>query len=228
MTHRLTRLIPSLVLVTLALACSGPEAQPSTEPTAPEGQERIETPSEEGNVTAASNISFCGIVPGCPEGYAPVRALCTAECYVRGYSCDWGHNYVECTPVQASGSISANPTTVSINLNQTSTGTTEICWDVDNVSTGEVWVSMNGAPESLFASGSSGCQYASWIQAGSTYSFNLYAGSSHSNLLGSAGVTGSGYYGPPPEEPICNPATCPSGSDCRCGDVCWPRNRECP
>ncbi|CAM3661023.1 hypothetical protein G4177_15865 [Corallococcus sp. ZKHCc1 1396] len=75
----------------------------------------------------------------------------------------------------ASGTLSANPTTVRINLDRTSTGTTNVCWNVANASTGEVWLRLNGQPEELFARGPGACQFATWITAGNVFEFRLYA-----------------------------------------------------
>ncbi|WP_164001880.1 hypothetical protein [Pyxidicoccus caerfyrddinensis] len=93
----------------------------------------------------------------------------------------------------ATGTVTANPTAVWINTNVTSLGQTQICWQVNNASTGEVWVSDNGQSELLFTRASSGCEFAWWIQVGHTYSFRLYEGTAHSNLLSTVIVAGYGY-----------------------------------
>jgi hypothetical protein len=131
-------------------------------------------------------------------------------------------NATECIYVAPTGSITAQPTQVSIPPG--SLGTTTICAN-SNVVNSEVWVSMDGAPEALFASYyTGGCSSAPWIQIGHSYQFNLYAGSAHSNLLDSVTVTG--VAGGPPPDP-CD--SCPGGTSCFCGDgVCRSPMEYCP
>jgi hypothetical protein len=81
---------------------------------------------------------------------------------------------------------SPNPVPTSSNL-----GTTIINWGTGDESIGQVYVSKDGGPEGLFAQGPYGSQSASWITSGSTYTFKLYAGTSHINILDSVTVTGS-------------------------------------
>ncbi|RKH56769.1 hypothetical protein [Corallococcus llansteffanensis] len=122
----------------------------------------------------------------------------------------------------ASGSISANPTTVRINLDRTNTGTTNICWSVSGASTAEVWLSLNGQVEKLFARAPSGCQSATWITAGNVFEFRLYAETAHTTLLNTATVIGEGYHGG-----VCGP--CAANYSCFCGDnVCRRNGTLCP
>jgi len=106
-----------------------------------------------------------------------------------------GRAYV-CTACAAqSGAISANPNPCTIAGGQ-SVCTTTISWYSQGVSQVEVWVSLNGAPESEFALTSAGGTYyedAPWIQGPpNSYVFNLYDYSSGSRgaLLASKTVTG--------------------------------------
>jgi len=55
-------------------------------------------------------------------------------------------------------------------------GSTEITWDTGDGSQGEVYISVNGEPETLFSSGPRGSKQSCWILVGSTYAFRLYAG----------------------------------------------------
>jgi hypothetical protein len=58
-------------------------------------------------------------------------------------------------------------------------GRTVISWDAGNA-TGEVWVSIDGGSETLFAGESSrGSQEATWIDQGVDYEFRLYRGRAH-------------------------------------------------
>lgn len=123
----------------------------------------------------------------------------------------------------ASGNISASPTTVRINLDRTNTGTTNVCWSVSGATTGEVWLSLNGQVEKLFARAPSGCQSATWITAGNVFEFRLYEGTAHTTLLNTATVIGEGYYG----GTICS--NCATGYSCFCGDnVCRRNGTFCP
>ncbi|MCP3136688.1 hypothetical protein [Pyxidicoccus xibeiensis] len=169
MKRNLVRLIPSVVLLTLSVACAGPE-DALTEPT----------------------------------GTDPAAGLASSEAQL-GY-----------------GSFSAFPATVVVDR-YTHLGSTQICWSVSgHHSTAEVWLSIDGLPETFFTRAQSGCQIADWIQAGPQYVFNLYADTSHSHWLASVEVRGL------PPEPVCG--VCPRGSSCyRCGEAfCWPDNRPCP
>lgn len=74
-------------------------------------------------------------------------------------------------------------------------GRTTITWAADGVETAQVWVSANGAEETLFGGGLSGRQDAPWIQAGATYEFKMYKGLEHKELLGTVTIKT-----PPPEE----------------------------
>ena len=53
-------------------------------------------------------------------------------------------------------------------------GRTTITWNTGDARPGRVAVAVDGAPEALFASGSSGKQEAPWISADSEYEFRLY------------------------------------------------------
>jgi hypothetical protein len=69
-------------------------------------------------------------------------------------------------------------------------GSTKISWDIPDRSQGEVYVSIDGAPEQLFAGiSSTGTQTADWIDKGSTYEFRLYQGKGHERVLNRVTVT---------------------------------------
>lgn len=53
-------------------------------------------------------------------------------------------------------------------------GTTEISWFNDSTSNSQVWVSVNGGGENLFAGDLSGKALATWITNGNSYKFRLY------------------------------------------------------
>jgi len=67
-------------------------------------------------------------------------------------------------------------------------GTTTIQWNTIDAGDGEVYVSIDGQKESLFAAGRHGAATANWIQPGSTYEFRLYD-ASRSRLLDKISVT---------------------------------------
>jgi len=60
---------------------------------------------------------------------------------------------------------------------------TMISWDAGESSTGEVYVSKDGAPETLFAEGPKNSQEANWIAKGAVYEFRLYAEKDHEKRL---------------------------------------------
>src|SRR5205807_2199630 len=70
-------------------------------------------------------------------------------------------------------------------------GFTEIMWNTGGCSEGQVYVSVDGEPETLFANGPRGSKRASWIVAGQSYQFRLYAGTEHIRLLKEVGVVGT-------------------------------------
>jgi hypothetical protein len=90
------------------------------------------------------------------------------------------------------GTITSTPFVVRAPYGGTNTAV--VLWATQGSSTAEVWVSMDGAPETLFARAPSGSQSATWIQPGHDYRFNLYAGTSHSQLLDSVRVYGDLSY----------------------------------
>lgn len=141
--------------------------------------------------------------------------------YFPSGNCNWCYRDV-CSYVSVTGGISANPTTVNIHTGS-GTGCTNISWNA-NCGTAQVYVSMNGGGETLFAQGTSGTQSACWIQPGSQYDFCVYEGTSHSNSLGCVRVTGVD-AGPAPDP--CD--SCPSRTSCFCGDgVCRREDTYCP
>jgi len=66
-------------------------------------------------------------------------------------------------------------------------GTSTITWSTDTG--GDLYVSEDGGPEQLFASGISGTAQAYWICRGSTYEFRLYSGSQRTDPLKTLTVT---------------------------------------
>jgi hypothetical protein len=51
-----------------------------------------------------------------------------------------------------------------------------ITWNTGDGRSGQVYVSVDGAPEEIFSSGTAGIRDAPWIFTGPTYDFRLYAG----------------------------------------------------
>jgi hypothetical protein len=102
-----------------------------------------------------------------------------------GYATDLGQTVV--TGVQA-GTVTASPS--SLTLPASGPGSTAISWWTADGSPAQVWVSVNGGPEKLFAQSASGTGSAPWIGPGTTV-FNLWQGTAHSTLLDSVTVTAS-------------------------------------
>ncbi|HYU18952.1 MAG TPA: YfhO family protein [Chloroflexota bacterium] len=65
---------------------------------------------------------------------------------------------------------------------------TTISWSTPDGSVGQVWVSEDGKPETLFAQGADGKQAAPWIGPSSIYEFRLYAGRDRATLLDTIAV----------------------------------------
>jgi len=95
----------------------------------------------------------------------------------------------------ASAASPAPGATITASPNPVTTGegsgTTTITWDTGDGTTGQVYVSQDGAAETLFTAGPKGSAPAPWIQAGKTFEFRLYAGTEHAKMLAKTQVTGS-------------------------------------
>lgn len=134
-----------------------------------------------------------------------------------GPNCATCVEYV-CGVVPAVGQVGASPEQVSV---AGATACTTIDWS--SCTDSQVYVSHNGAPETLFAQGTSGTQAACWIQPNNSYEFCLYEGTGHTNQLDC--VTVQGVPADPPGDPC---SSCPSGQSCHCEPgVCYPNNLAC-
>ena len=91
------------------------------------------------------------------------------------------------SPAASAATITASPNPVTTGEGP---GTTTITWNTGDGTTGQVYVSEDGAPETLFATGSTGSAPAPWIQAGKTFEFRLYARTEHAKVLAKTQVTG--------------------------------------
>ena len=90
--------------------------------------------------------------------------------------------------IKTAASLKATPNPVPYGVGL---GSTTVTWNIGVHSVGQVYVSTNGGPEKLFASGSHGSQDAPWTSANETYEFRLYAGTDHTKLLSAVVVTRS-------------------------------------
>ena len=90
------------------------------------------------------------------------------------------------SPAALAPTITASPNPVTIGEGL---GTTTITWNTGDGTTGRVYVSEDGAPETLFTEGPTGAAPAPWIQAGKTFEFRLYAGTEHAKVLAKTQVT---------------------------------------
>jgi ABC-type transport system substrate-binding protein len=91
------------------------------------------------------------------------------------------------------GSSAASAATITASPNPVTVGegpaTTTVTWNTGDGTAGQVYVSVDGGPEAVFAFGPSGSNAASWIQAGKTFEFRLYAGAEHTKVLAKTQVT---------------------------------------
>lgn len=90
-------------------------------------------------------------------------------------------------PAAPAATITGSPNPVTTGEGS---GTTRITWKTGDGTNGQVYVSEDGAPETLFAAGPTGSALAPWIKAGKTFEFRLYAGTKHTKLLAKTQVTG--------------------------------------
>ena len=91
------------------------------------------------------------------------------------------------SPAAAAATITASPNPVTTGEGP---GTTTITWNTGDGTAGQVYVSEDGAPETLFTEGPPGSAPAPWIRAGKTFEFRLYAGTEHAKVLAKTQVTG--------------------------------------
>jgi ABC-type transport system substrate-binding protein len=97
-------------------------------------------------------------------------------------------NMSPASPAASAATITASPNPVPVGEGL---GTTTITWNTGDGTVGQVYVSVDGGPESLFGGGPPGSAAASWIQAGKTYEFRLYAGTEHATVLAKTEVSRS-------------------------------------
>ncbi len=191
-----------------------------------------EAASESAEIGTSQDELSCGL--DCPYGWVPSYYVCTSTCG----ACTYGHNAVQCAYVGQQASISGSPQQVSVRAG--ALGTSRICWST-NFLNAPVWirVRVNGQAGQLFTKESdngSECANAPWIGAGNSYVFSVHTSNSDSApVLASTTVTGVLDTSTPPPPPsgggmYCddNGGVCQSGYDCRCGDICRPRNTLCP
>jgi hypothetical protein len=95
-------------------------------------------------------------------------------------------NVSPASPAASAATITASPNPVPAGEGL---GTTTITWNTGDGTVGQVYVSVDGGPESLFGGGGSGT--APWIQTGKRYEFRLYAGTEHATVLAKTEVSRS-------------------------------------
>lgn len=157
------------------------------------------------------------VYPGATVGYAVVswNAFDVASAYMTGTGCNgfgltgsaacplavgqtgfyylYGDGRLLATAtavgVRVTGTISANPT--ELTLQPGVLGTTTITWSTVAAPSATVWVSVDGATATAFASATASTRAAPWIQAGHSYKFTLRAGTTSGGpALGAVTVTG--------------------------------------
>jgi len=122
------------------------------------------------SIAATCFLGACGDDPEIPQGAPSASDTSAAEAPVTGPDITASPN-----PVPAAGGKE---------------GTTKIAWNT-GAGLGEVFLSMDGTSEKLFARSEKGSQAAPWIAPGKTYEFRLYAANDHSKVLAKVIVTQS-------------------------------------
>jgi hypothetical protein len=97
-------------------------------------------------------------------------------------------NVSPASPAASAATITASPNPVP---GGEGLGTTTITWNTGDGTVGQLYVSVDGGPESAFDSGLSRSSAAPWIQAGKRYEFRLYAGTEHATVLAKTEVSRS-------------------------------------
>jgi hypothetical protein len=90
------------------------------------------------------------------------------------------------SPGASTAIITASPNPVPVGQGP---GITTVSWNTGDGTAGQVYLSKDGGPEAIFASGTPGSAAAPWIEAGITYEFRLYAGTEHAKMLAKTQVT---------------------------------------
>jgi hypothetical protein len=96
-------------------------------------------------------------------------------------------NALAASPAAPAATITASPNPVTTGEGS---GTTTITWNTGDGAAGQVYVSEDGGPETLFSAGPTGSVPAPWIRQGKTFDFRLYAGTEHAKGLAKIRVTG--------------------------------------
>jgi len=94
--------------------------------------------------------------------------------------------------VRAGAALSAAPNPV---LTEGAAGTAMLSWSTGTGQVGQVWVSVDGASEILFAQAAAGTAAAPWIRPGSQFRFVLYDGTARAVPLSAVTVTGGARVG---------------------------------
>lgn len=90
------------------------------------------------------------------------------------FSCKPAENPVSAdatSPAPSAASLSASPNPIPADGNKTT-----VSWNTGDGSVGEIWVSVNGAGQKLFAQEVKGSSDANWIAPGEEADFVLYTG----------------------------------------------------
>ena len=96
-------------------------------------------------------------------------------------------NVTSASPGASTATITASPNPVPAGEGA---GTTTISWNTADGSAGQIYVSVDGEPETLFGTDASGSVPAPWIKAEKMYEFRLYAGTQHATVLAKTQVAG--------------------------------------
>lgn len=91
------------------------------------------------------------------------------------------------SPAPASGAtLTAEPNPVPAGPGW---GTTTVKWNTGSPASGQIYLFVEGQPETLFSAGPSGSMAAPWISVGPVYEFRLYAGKEKKDVLAMVKVT---------------------------------------
>lgn len=170
----------------------GVSASPASVPAGPSGSTTITWDTGDGSVGQVY-VSVNGggkvLFAQGPSGSAPISWIYPGNSYVftlyDGTTQSTQLGSVTVSMATASPTLTANPNPVSSN------GATTISWNTGDGSNAQVWVAVNGGGKVLFAQGPSGSAPITWISAGNTYVFKLYAGTAQSTVLASVSVSQS-------------------------------------
>ena len=146
------------------------------------------------SLSATLKSSAAASLPAVLSAFAVWLALSLGSPCMHGAVAQEGETGTKAQQTKGTPTIAATPERVEVTE---ASGSTEIGWNTGNGSTGFVFVTANGRPPVLVATGRQGSRVISWIRTG-RYVFELYGDAERQTLLAKATVSGVAEIGAAP------------------------------